>query len=85
MRRSAIADTTPTRTIPASIPKRVPGPAEERTVKSPPTVRDMHKASAIPSDRLAQAFPTSRVLTVTTAEPAATFGLEDLPENPFDS
>jgi hypothetical protein len=49
----------------------------------------MHKASAIPIDRFAQAFPTSRVLTVITAEPAATFGLpssiEDLRENPFDS
>jgi len=49
----------------------------------------MHKASAIPIDRFAQAFPTSGVLTVITAGPAATFGLpsyiEDLRENPFDS
>src|SRR3989441_12511561 len=46
-----------------------------RTVKSPTTVRDMHRASAIPTDRTAQAIPSSRVLTFITAEPAATFAL----------
>jgi len=48
----------------------------------------MHKASAIPSNRVAQAFPTTRVLIVSTAKPAAAFGfsssIEDLRENPFD-
>src|SRR5947199_2663121 len=45
---------------------RIPdhGSALARTVRSPPTVSDMHRARAIPSDRVAQAFPTSRVLTV---------------------
>src|SRR5437867_3197617 len=67
---------------------RIPdhGSALARTVRSPPTVRDIHRARAIPSDRVAQAFPTSRVLTVITAEPAATFGLmpfvEHLPDIP---
>src|SRR2546421_6039306 len=70
---------------------RIPdhGSALARTVRSPPTVTVIHKASTIPNDRKAQAFPTSRVLTVTTAEPAATLGLpssiEDFRENPFDS
>src|SRR2546427_10172764 len=70
---------------------RIPahGSAAARTIKSPPTVRDMHTASAIPRDRIAQAFPSSRVLTVITAAHAAKFGLllsmEDLRENPFDS
>jgi hypothetical protein len=35
----------------------------------------MHKATAIPSDRFAQAFLTSRVFTLITAERAAAFGL----------
>jgi len=35
----------------------------------------MHRASAIPRDRTAQALPTSRVLTCIPAEPAATFAL----------
>src|SRR5437867_3069434 len=49
---------------------RIPdhGSAPERTVRSPPTVSDMQMARAIPSDRVAQAFPTSRVVTVITAE-----------------
>src|SRR3989449_1775450 len=49
---------------------RIPdhGSAPERTVRSPPTVSDMQMARAIPSDRVAQAFPISRVLTVITAE-----------------
>src|SRR6058998_1344464 len=46
--------------------------AAARRVKSPPTVRAIHKASAIPSDRVTHAFPTSRTLTVIAAEPAAT-------------
>jgi len=49
----------------------------------------MHNASAMPNDRIAQVFPTSRVLTVITAEPAAALGLpwaiEDVRENPFDA
>src|SRR2546426_3433998 len=66
---------------------RIPdhGTVAARAVRSPPTVGDIHKASGIPRDRIAKA-PTSRVLTVITAEPAATFGLplsmEDLRENP---
>src|SRR2546428_12043555 len=70
---------------------RIPdhGTAPARTVKSPPTVRHIQKASAIPSERIAQAVPTSRVLTVITADSAATFGLpssiEGLREDPFDS
>src|SRR5256885_631303 len=55
-----------------------------RTARSPPTVGDILNASAIPSDRVTQALPTSWVLTVIIAEPAATFGLpsstEPLPE-----
>src|SRR5256886_15489911 len=63
--------------------------AAARTVRSPATVRDIQNASAIPSDRVTQVFPTSWVLTVIIAEPAATFGLpsstEPLREHPFDS
>src|SRR5438093_13197725 len=56
---------------------RIPdhGSALARTVRSPPTVSDMQMARAIPSDRIAQAFPTSRVLTVITAERGAILGL----------
>ena len=63
--------------------------AAARTVKSPPTVRHMHRASAMPSDRIAQALPSARVLTVITADPAATFGVrsstEDRREHPIDA
>src|SRR5437879_10750548 len=56
---------------------RIPdhGSPAARTVNSPPTVRDMHRASAIPRDRLTQGLPTSRGLTVITVEPAAMFVL----------
>src|SRR6058998_2492081 len=68
---------------------RIPdhGTAEARTVKSPPTVREIHKASAIAIDRITQAVPTSRVPTVIIADSAATFAssIEGLRENPFDS
>src|SRR2546427_11923160 len=70
---------------------RIPdhGSAAARTVKPPPAVRHMHKASKIPSNRIARAVPTVRVLTVITADSAAAFGLpwpiEGLRENPFDS
>src|SRR2546427_4115557 len=70
---------------------RIPehGSAAERTDKPPPAVRHMHKVSKIPSNRIARAVPTLRVLTVITADSAATFGLpwfiEGLRENPFDS
>src|SRR5207245_9066871 len=70
---------------------RIPdhGSAVARTVKPPPAVRHRPKASKIPSNRIARAVPTVRVLTVITADSAATFGLpwsiEGLRENPFDS
>src|SRR3989442_4431015 len=74
---------------------RIPdhGSAAARIVKTPPTVRDMHRASAIPRDRTAQAIPSSRVLTFIPAEPAATFALPSsiehphgtTPQSPFDS
>src|SRR2546426_1005671 len=54
-----------------------PGAAAARPVRPlppAPTVKVMHKPSAIPSNRFAQAFPTSWGFTVITAEPAATFG-----------
>jgi len=71
------------------IPAHGSAAAAARTVRSPPTVRHMLRASAMPSDRVAQAFPTARVLTVTTTEPSATFGLrssiEDRRETPFNA
>src|SRR2546427_574798 len=57
------------------------GSPAARTVKSPTTVRDMHRASAIPTDRTAQAIPSSGFLTFITAEPAATFALRSSIEN----
>src|SRR3989442_1322298 len=53
------------------------GAGEARQVRPRRTARRekvMHKPSAIPSNRFAQAFPTSWGFTVITAEPAATFG-----------
>src|SRR3989442_9157709 len=66
---------------------RIPdhGSAAARTVKSPPTVRDIQRASAIPSDRPAQAHPTSRVLTFIAAEPVATFALPSSIEHPYEA
>src|SRR5437867_1380391 len=51
---------------------RIPdhGSARARTViQSPPKVRDIHRASAIPSDRMPHVLPTLRVLTFKTTEP----------------
>src|SRR5438128_6796844 len=71
------------------IPAHGSAAAAARTVGSPPTVRHMLRASATPSERIAQALPSARVLTVITGDPAATFGvrssIEGLRENPFDS
>src|SRR5207245_5766182 len=71
------------------IPAHGSAAAAARTVKSPPTVRHMHRASAMPSDRIAQALPSARALTLITVDSAATFGvrscLEGLREHPFDS
>src|SRR2546425_8402621 len=70
---------------------RIPdhGSALARTLRSPPTVRDRHRARAMPSDRVAQAFPTSRVRIVITAGTTPTFSLrssiKERRQYPFDS
>src|SRR3989442_15792358 len=56
---------------------RIPdhGSAAARTVRPPPTVRHMQKASAIPSERIAQAVPISRILMVITGDSVGIVGL----------
>ena len=56
---------------------RIPdhGSPAARTVKSPPNVRDMQNASAIPSNRMPHVLPTLRVRTFKTTDPIARFVL----------